>query len=79
MFAILVAGGVPGKEALHGACARGEMAAQVVALLLLWGADPTAHRASDGATPEQVALQSGCQPSGDLVAILIAAAAKQAA
>ena len=79
MFAILVAGGVPGKEALHGACARGEMAAQVVTLLLLWGADPTGHRASDGATPEQVALQAGCQPSGDLVAILRAAAAKQAA
>ena len=80
MFAVLVAGGKPGVEALHGACAKGEAGAQACCMLLVWGADPTAKRASDGATPEQVALQAGCSAdSGDVVPILRAAAAKQAA
>ena len=80
MFAVLVAGGKPGAEALHGACAKGEAGAQACCMLLVWGADPTAKRASDGATPEQVALQAGCSADGgDVVPILRAAAAKQAA
>jgi hypothetical protein len=84
LLRILAAGAVVNapvapQQPLHAAAARGEAGAEAVALLLVWGADPLAKDA-DGLTAEQLAAAQGAQAeAGHLIALLRAAAAKQAA
>ena len=63
--------------ALIAAAARGEVGAEMAALLLVWGDDPLA-RPADGRSLEEIAVAAGATATGQLVPLLRSAAGKAA-